>query len=72
MGRSSTAYELKHTKTMVKQWYESKAIKLAIAQGILGVIVAFGTEIPDVGWLMVAKTIVDIYIRFITKDSITA
>lgn len=55
----------------MKKWFFSKTIILAVLQGILGVIVAIGTQLPDIGWLMIAKSVLDVVIRFITTQPVS-
>lgn len=49
-----------------KPWYESKVIWLAVLQMIAGIVVVLITKYPAVGWITVAKSIIDIMIRFAT------
>ena len=55
---------------MIKSILKSKTVWIAILQGLLGVIVAVGTSIPTVGWLLVAKSVLDIALRYITSDKV--
>ena len=48
----------------------SKTVWLAILQAILGIVVAVGSQIPTVGWLMVVKSIIDVLIRVITTQPV--
>lgn len=54
----------------MKQWYQSKTVWLAIAQGTLAVILVFIENNPEMGYLLLAKTFLDIFIRYITKGEI--
>lgn len=56
----------------MKKWYLSKTVILAVLQGVLGIIVAIGSQIPTVGWLMIVKSIIDVIIRGMTEESIKA
>lgn len=60
----------KGNNSKMKQWYLSKTIWLAVLQGVIGVVVAIGTQIPDVGWWMIAKSVLDILLRAITTDPV--
>lgn len=44
----------------------SKVFWLAVIQGIIGVMVAIGTQIPNVGWVLVTKSALDILLRILT------
>jgi hypothetical protein len=48
----------------------SKTVLVAILQGILGVILALGSQIETVGWLMVVKSVIDIALRAITTQPV--
>jgi len=48
----------------------SKTVLVAILQGILGVIIALGSQIETVGWLMVLKSVIDILLRAITTQPV--
>ena len=57
----------------MKKWYLSKTIWLAILQGIAGVLAAYGSENPDIysiGYILIAKSILDIGLRFLTEKPI--
>lgn len=53
-----------------KAWYFSRTLWVAVIQGILGIIVALGTQVPVVGWLMVIKSILDVALRFLTSTPV--
>lgn len=57
---------------IAKSWYTSKTIWIAILQGILGVLVAIGTSVPNIGWLIILKSIIDIILRGLTEKPISA
>ena len=57
----------------IKKWYFSKTVILALAQGIIGVIVAIQTVHPDlqqVGVLAIWKSAIDLVIRLNTDTAI--
>jgi hypothetical protein len=58
------------TTLNVKPWYTSKTILLAIAQAIIGIVVVLETSYPGVGGLVMAKSAMDILLRFITDAPI--
>jgi len=55
----------------MKKWHQSKTIRLAILQALLGLLVAFGTEYPEAGGIVLAKSAVDVIIRAITTEGVT-
>lgn len=55
---------------MNKPIWLSKTVIIAILQGILGILVALGTSIPNVGWLLIAKSALDIIIRCLTTQAV--
>lgn len=55
----------------MKSLFTSKTFILALAQAIVGVIVVFSTAYPDVGYLVVAKSVVDILLRWITTEPVS-
>jgi hypothetical protein len=54
----------------MKSWYTSKTLWLAIFQAVAGAVLIFHTSYPDVGWIVVAKSVVDICLRLITTQVI--
>lgn len=57
---------MQQTKSLVT----SKTFVLAVAQAVAGAIVIFSTAYPQAGWLLVVKSLVDMYLRTITSSSI--
>ena len=55
----------------IKFWLYSRTVILALIQGTLGVVVAEMTIHPEVGKLMVMKSILDIVLRFATETPIS-
>lgn len=53
-----------------KALISSKTFQLAALQAIAGAIVIFATAYPEAGWLMLAKSVVDIAIRLYTSQPI--
>ena len=60
-------YEKGHKNMDAKSILLSKTVWLAILQGLLGVVVALGTQLPTVGWIMVVKSVIDVLLRVITE-----
>jgi hypothetical protein len=55
----------------MKSLIESKTFWLAVAQAIGGAVIIFLTEMPDlIGYVPIAKSIVDIVLRMATTDGI--
>lgn len=50
----------------MKNPLKSKTIWLAVIQGVLGVIVAVSTTYPELGGIMILKSMLDIILRVIT------
>lgn len=53
-----------------KPFWKSKTIWLAVLQGVLGIVVAFTTEYPMVGALLLLKSSLDMFIRVLTETPI--
>jgi hypothetical protein len=56
----------------VKNPLKSKTIILAAIQAALGLLIAFGTEYPEVGSIVVAKSLLDGLLRAVTNAPIGA
>lgn len=54
----------------IKVWYQSRTIQIAILQAILSVITVFATEYPEIGALLFTKSMIDVYIRVTTTQTI--
>jgi len=55
----------------IKSIFQSKTFWLASAQAVAGILVVFSTSYPSAGWLVIAKSIVDIYLRSITTTAVS-
>lgn len=55
---------------MSKSILSSKTFWLAVIQALAGVVVIFQTNYPEVGWIAVAKSVVDVVLRLVTRDPI--
>ena len=53
-----------------KKWYQSKTIMIALAQGILGVVMAVSGEYANLSFLLIVKSVLDVYIRWMTDSRI--
>ncbi len=54
----------------MKKWYTSKTILLAIVQAAGGIFLALTSEYPDVGFLFMAKSVIDFIMRYFTSEEI--
>jgi len=54
-----------------KSFVYSKVFWLAFIQGLVGMVVIFQTTYPEIGGLLIAKTVLDIILRTITETKIT-
>lgn len=54
----------------MKSLLRSKTFWVAILQGIAGVLVVVQTEMPEVGMVVMGKSIIDIMLRLITTKPI--
>lgn len=53
----------------MKEWYKSKTIIVAILMGASGIMVAFETQYPGIGWMITGKAFIDVILRVIsTKE----
>ena len=48
--------------------FTSRTFWLAVLQGILGVLVVIGTQAPELGWVVILKSIIDIGLRMLTTE----
>lgn len=55
-----------------KALVHSKVFWLAVLQALIGVVVVFSTAYPDVGFLVVAKSALDIILRLYTVAPVTS
>ncbi len=56
-----------------KPWWKSRTLLLAVAQGIVGILIALKTANPilaDAGWVAFAKAALDFYLRMNTTKPI--
>lgn len=51
----------------MKIWYKSKVVWLAIIQAIIGVVVVLGAQYPEIGYVAIGKSVLDILLRLITE-----
>ncbi len=53
-----------------KAWYKSKTVWLAVAQFLVGGLMAVATSHPSLGWAVMLKSVLDILLRFVTEQPI--
>ena len=56
----------------MKKRYESKSLWIAVAQGVAGILAVIYTQYPELGGVMIVKSMLDIYIRTITTQPIVS
>lgn len=56
--------------TEIKSLFHSKVFWVAVVQAVAGAIVAFQYAYPEVGALLVAKSLVDIVLRILTTTQV--
>lgn len=57
----------------MKKWYHSRTIKIALLQGLMGVLLAVFSEYPElqnVGYIAVVKSIIDFLLRINTEQKV--
>lgn len=54
----------------MKNWYTSKTILLAVVQAVAGIILLIQTEFPEAGWALMAKSVIDIFLRFVSATPV--
>ena len=57
----------------MKKIYQSKTVMLAVAQAIVGILAVVLVEMPEVdtlGVIAIAKSMLDVYLRTITTETI--
>jgi len=56
----------------VKLWYQSRSLRIAVLQAILGMITVFVSNgvVQDIGYIAIVKSILDFLIRLDTTTTI--
>jgi len=57
--------------TAIKSIFLSKTFWVAVLQAAVGILVVVGTSAPDIGWIMVAKSILDVILRVISTGPVS-
>ncbi len=55
----------------MKSIFQSKVFWIAVGQAIVGIITVFATAYPALGFLVVAKSMLDIILRLYTTEAIS-
>jgi len=58
----------------MKSIFRSRTFWIAVAQGVLGVLTAMFTEMPElqsVGYIVLVKSFLDVLVRMDTKEAVT-
>ena len=55
----------------MKSLFVSKTFWLSILQAVAGALVIFATTYPTLGWIVIAKSIVDIALRYVTTQPVS-
>jgi len=65
---------MKKTKQVeeVKSWYQSRSLRIAVLQAILGMITVFVSNgvVQDIGYIAIFKSILDFLIRLDTTTTL--
>ncbi|MDI6808197.1 MAG: hypothetical protein QME66_04330 [Candidatus Eisenbacteria bacterium] len=56
---------------VVKVFWTSKTFWVAVLQAVAGVLVALPADNPELGGLMILKSLLDVVMRFLTKAPVT-
>ncbi len=57
--------------TNYKSIFTSKTFWFAVVQGVIGLVVVFESSYPGVGGLVIAKSVLDIILRYLTVQPVT-
>jgi len=57
--------------TFMKSIFQSKTFWLAVLQAVVGAVGIFASTYPAVGWLLVAKSFLDVILRFLTTQPVS-
>ncbi len=55
----------------MKNLFSSKTFYLAVLQALAGIIVVIQTNYPTIGWVVIAKSIIDIILRTLTGTPVS-
>ena len=68
MKKTKKAVEL----VEVKSWYQSRSLRIAVLQAILGIITVFESNgvVQGIGYIAIVKSILDVLIRLDTTTTL--
>jgi hypothetical protein len=56
---------------MIKSIFQSKTFRIACLQALVAVLIVFTSAYPNIGWLLLAKSALDIYLRSVTVGGVS-
>ena len=57
-------------ETQVKSIFQSRTVWVAVLQGVIGVVVVLATQLPELGWIAIAKSLLDFALRYVTTTAV--
>ena len=57
-------------ETQIKSIIHSRTFWIAIIQGVIGVVVVFQTGLPELGWIAIVKSFLDVGLRYVTTTPV--
>lgn len=60
-----------YKESLMKPFWKSKTIQLAVIQAVVGVLAIALTEYPELGWLVILKSIADFVLRYVTTKPVS-
>ena len=57
-------------KKKIKPIFKSRTLWVAVAQGVVGILAVVLTEYPELGGVVIVKSIIDFGLRYITKQPV--
>lgn len=55
----------------MKSIFQSKVFWVAVGQAVIGAIAVFQTSYPALGWLAIAKSVIDVALRYGTTEPVS-
>ena len=53
-----------------KSIFHSKTVWIAVLQGVIGVVVVLSTQLPELGWIAIFKSVLDFALRYVTTTAV--
>ena len=69
--REGIILNIKYMATNIKSIFCSKTFWVAVIQGVVGILTVVGTQVPDIGWILIAKSVLDVLLRAITTQPVS-